>query len=171
MSEALRDGEIDLDIGVRGNDWAPEIVTEGLARLRFEGFARRGHPIFKEGVTPKTFTAHGHIAASRRGISRGPIDTALAANGLERVVAITVPTASAALSIAAKSDLLASAPGIAASIGAWKEAVTAFALPVPTPPLIVAQSWHPRFNEDPAHGWLREAVRTTVKKIFRTDSC
>ena len=36
-----------------------------------------------------------------------------------------------------------------------------FPLPISLPTLVLAQSWHPRFDKDPAHKWLRETMRAS----------
>jgi DNA-binding transcriptional LysR family regulator len=167
-SDVLRDGRIDLDIGVRGEDWAPEIVTQGLAEIRFAGFARRGHPILSEPMSAEAFAKAGHVGSSRRGIAKGTIDAALAVLGLKRIVTLTVPSYSAALSVAAGSDLIACAPDIVAAGMSPGDGVIAFALPVGTPSAVLAQSWHPRFPGDLAHRWLREIVGVTVKAMVDT---
>ena len=42
-------------------------------------------------------------------------------------------------------------------------ALASFALPVPTPEIAVSQIWHPRFDADPAHRWLRGLVFTDCR--------
>jgi DNA-binding transcriptional LysR family regulator len=34
-----------------------------------------------------------------------------------------------------------------------------FRLPVSVAPVKVMQAWHPRFDHDPAHRWLRETLK------------
>src|SRR5207249_3051803 len=86
----LRDGRLDLDVGVIDLD-APELRTRLLIRDRYAGLARRGHPITRGRVTARRFAALAHVAVSRRGRASGPIDAALRGLGLARVVAATVP--------------------------------------------------------------------------------
>ncbi|EIL95416.1 LysR family transcriptional regulator [Rhodanobacter sp. 115] len=42
--------------------------------------------------------------------------------------------------------------------------VDSFPLPVRTEAITVSQMWHPRFDADPAHRWLRELVRATCRE-------
>lgn len=152
--EPLRDGRVDLDIGV-GADDAPELITELLARERFVGVVRKGHPLTRGRVTSRRFVQYAHISVSRRGRAEGPIDRALQAEGLTRTVALVVPSFYAALMTAARSDLVAAVPSLLAT----SESLTAFALPVPTRPERLRQAWHPRSTSDEAHKWLRAAVK------------
>jgi DNA-binding transcriptional LysR family regulator len=161
---ALREGVVDLEIGVLGAT-GPEVRLQTLFRDRFIGVVREGHPLLAEGkVTPERYAACGHVVASRRGRATGPVDEALAALGLARTVVAVVPGFRAALSVARASDLVAL---LTASFldTAWKDepldggrGVQSFALPVSTPPIVVSQMWHPRFDADRLHRWLRGVV-------------
>jgi len=159
----LREGLIDLDIGVLGES-GPEVLVQALFRDRFIGVARHGHPLFAAGdVPPERYAACGHVVTSRRGQAIGPIDTALAALGLTRKVLAIVPSFPAALAIASASDLVAAMPHsfVQAELERGKAGqprVVDFALPVATPPITVSQMWHPRIDADPAHRWLRGRV-------------
>jgi DNA-binding transcriptional LysR family regulator len=159
---ALREGRIDLDIGVLGSI-GPEIRLQTLLRDRFVGIVRSGHPLLKGRVTARRFAAATHVSASRRGLSRGPIDDALAGQGLSRRVRFVVPGFHAAMLTAAASDIVAAVP-LAVAVTAMRLGlkVRYFELPVVTPSLTIAQAWHPRFEKDAGHRWLRQAVRKAL---------
>jgi DNA-binding transcriptional LysR family regulator len=159
---ALREGRIDLDIGVLGGI-GPEIRKQTLLHDRFVAVVRRGHPLLKGAVTARRFATAMHVSASRRGLSHGPIDDALAALGLSRPVRLVVPGFHAAMFTAAGSDIVAAVPlAVAASAVRFGLKIRYFDLPVPTPPIAIAQAWHPRFDKDAGHRWLRQAVRTAL---------
>ncbi|WP_437650300.1 hypothetical protein [Sorangium sp. So ce362] len=40
-----------------------------------------------------------------------------------------------------------------------------FPLPATTPAITIAQAWHPRFDADPAHRWLRDRLRRVCRSI------
>jgi DNA-binding transcriptional LysR family regulator len=153
--DALREGRIDIDIGVVGA-MGPEVRVQALLHDRFVGVVRTGHPLTRGTVTPERYVEHGHISLSRRGLSRGPIDEQLEKLGLSRRVEVVVPSLHQALAIAEHSDLVAAVAG--RTIPANYD-VFAFPLPVQTEPITISQIWHPRFSEDPAHRWLRSCVR------------
>lgn len=174
----LREGLVDLDIGVLGGT-GPEMRVQALFDDHFVGVVRHGHPLASGDVTPERYAAHGHVVASRRGVLHGPVDDALAALGLARDVMLVVPGFPAALAVARGSDLVALVTHsyIAAEqdrllqdrhmpdretntggIGfAW------FPLPVGTPPITISQVWHPRMDADPAHRWLRGVVHAVCR--------
>lgn len=167
---ALREGLVDLDIGVLGAT-GPEVRVQTLFRDRFIGVVREGHPLLGEGeVTAERYAACGHVVASRQARPTGPVDEALAALGLARTVVAVVPGFRAALSVARASDLVAL---LTASFldTAWKGeplggrgGVRSFALPVSTPPIVVSQMWHPRLDADRVHRWLRGVVHDVCQE-------
>jgi DNA-binding transcriptional LysR family regulator len=156
--DTLREGRADLDVGVIDLT-APEIKVQTLFRDRAVGVVRAGHPLAKGTVTARRFVEFPHISASRRGKSRGPIDEGLAALGLARSVTLVVPTSYAALFAAAGSDLVAAVPKRLVLDSAAAFGLHAFRLPVRVNEMEIGQAWHPRFDADPAHRWLRGIVR------------
>jgi DNA-binding transcriptional LysR family regulator len=159
---ALRDGRLDLDIGVIGTA-GPEISVQTLFRDRFVGIVRKQHKLTRGRITAKRFAAALHVSASRRGRWRGPIDDALQALGLARTVAFVVPDFYAALFAAAGSDVVAALPRpVAVGAQALGLAIHAFELPFAVPPIEIAQAWHPRLDGDAGHRWLRQMVRSTI---------
>ncbi|GGX24853.1 LysR family transcriptional regulator [Streptomyces chartreusis] len=167
---ALRDGRIDLEIG--SIDHAdPETHVEELVSLRMAAAVRPGHPLTRKPLTPARLAAAEHVVVSRRGRFTGPLDTALAEQGLERRVSAVLPSHLAAMTLAAVSDVVCLVP--AAPDGAAPSPLTAPAsvfglhlldIPLPLPPLTIGMAWHPRHAADGAHHWLRTAVR----RILRT---
>lgn len=160
----LRDGRVDLEIGVLG-EMGPEIRLQALFRDRFVGIVRKGHPFeLDPEVTASRYVSFGHVVASRREQARGPVDDALAELGLKRKIAAVVPNFSAALAVAQASDLVALAPAsfltnqLIASENGVASSIFTFELPVKIQGITVSQMWHPRLEVDPAHCWLRQLV-------------
>lgn len=159
---ALRDGRIDLDIGALG-EIGPEIRVQALLRDRFVAVMRKGHPLLKGRMTARRFAAADHISASRRGLNRGPVDDALETLGLSRQVRFVVPGFHAAMLTAAASDIVAAVPlAVAATAVQLGLRIRYVDLPVATPEITIAQAWHPRFDKDAGHRWLRDAVRRAL---------
>ena len=170
---ALREGLVDLEIGVLGKS-GPEIRVQTLFGDHFVCAVREGHPLLGTGeITAERYAACGHVVASRRGHESGPVDEALGALGLARTVVAVVPSFRAALSVARVSDLLAlvtdsffnATQGHQARSGPAE--VRSFPLPVRTEAITVSQMWHPRLDADPAHRWLRGLVLATCREPGR----
>ncbi|MER5549309.1 LysR family transcriptional regulator [Streptomyces sp. NPDC002589] len=166
---ALRDGRIDLEVGSIDHV-DPETQVEELLTLRMVAAVRPGHPLTEGTLTPARFAAAEHVAVSRRGRFTGPLDTALAEHNVSRRVSAVLPSHLAAMTLAARSDVIclvpAALPGAAPS--PLTDAATALGLhlldvPLPLPPLTIGMAWHPRHAADGAHHWLRNAVRRTVR--------
>jgi DNA-binding transcriptional LysR family regulator len=156
-SAPLREGSVDLETGVVGDETGPEVRAQALFRDRFIGVVRKGHPLSRARVTPARYAAARHILVSRRGLDRGPIDDALQPLGLERAIVTTVDGFAAALALARSSDLVASVPE--RHTGNLRAGMHSFPLPVVLPGLTISLLWHPRLEADPAHRWLRRIVR------------
>ena len=162
-AKALREGLIDLEVGVLG-EMGPEIRIQTLFRDRFVGVVRPGHPLaMLPEVGISDYLAHGHVVASRRGHTAGPVDMALAERGLERTVAAVVPGFPAALAVVQASDLVGLIPA-SFLIHQPAAAYCMFELPVKVPGITLSQMWHPRAEADPAHRWLRQFVLEVCRK-------
>ncbi|MEU6431018.1 LysR family transcriptional regulator [Microbispora sp. NPDC046973] len=166
---ALRDGRIDLEIGSIDHV-DPETQVEELVTLRMAAAVRPGHPLTEGTLTPVRLAAAEHVVVSRRGRFTGPLDTALAEQDLHRRVTVVLPSHLAAMTLAARSDVVCLIPTALPGAGPspLTDAVTTLGLrvldiPLPLPPLTVGMAWHPRHAADGAHRWLRDAVRRTLR--------
>jgi DNA-binding transcriptional LysR family regulator len=151
----LREGLIDLDVGVLGES-GPEVRVQALYRDHFVAVVRQGHPLLAEGgITPERYAACDHVVTSRSGRITGPVDDALAAAGLRRNAAVIVPSFGTALSTAAATDMVALIPASYFEHCRASAMLCAFELPLPTEHITISQMWHPRFDRESAHRWLR----------------
>jgi DNA-binding transcriptional LysR family regulator len=88
------------------------------------------------------------------------------------VVAV-VPSFRAALAVASESNLVAlvTSSFFNATQGHQSKSssalVRSFSLPVHTDAITISQMWHPRFDADPAHRWLRGLVLATCREQVR----
>jgi DNA-binding transcriptional LysR family regulator len=172
--QPLRDGTIDLEIGVLGTV-APELRTRLLFRDRFVGICRSGHPaLTKRGVTAKRYANSRHVVVSRKREFLGPVDDALEKAGLSRTIAMIVPTYADAKQIARHTDLVGLIPHSCLDDASRSDddggaGLRHFDLPVRTPEIDVSAIWHPRIHADPAHRWLRQTVLTVCENERRSD--
>ena len=161
----LREGLIDLDIGVLGES-GPEVRVQALFRDHFVAVVRDGHPLLAAPeITAKRYAACDHVVTSRQGRAEGPVDVALAAIGLVRNAAVVVPSFSTALSIAAATDMVALIPSSYFEHLRARGTLHSFPLPMPTEQITVSQMWHPRLDRDPAHRWLRGVVLEVCRPL------
>lgn len=160
----LREGRADLEIGVVHSP-APETRVEHLFTDDSVGVVRHGHPLLEGGITLERFAAAEHITASRRGLPHGPIDDLLAERGLRRRVVASVPTLISALMVVAGTDLVGRTGLRLSARQVERLGLVTFAIPLELPVLPIAQAWHPRYEEDPAHRWLRGCVREVAASL------
>lgn len=155
-ASSLRDGGVDIDVGVAGTA-GPELRVRTLLRDRFIGVVNGAHPFAgDQDVRVEDYAAAQHISVSRRGRTDGPIDVALRNRGLHRQVSSIVTSFPAALALARATNSVASVPE--RQTRAARQDMSVFELPVETPEVVVSMAWHPRLDMDPAHRWLRELL-------------
>ena len=71
-----------------------------------------------------------------------------------------MPTPSAALLALHGSDLILPLPEqLARAAVQMGMKVRLFDLPLALDPVLITQAWHPRFQHEPAHQWLRRTIR------------
>jgi DNA-binding transcriptional LysR family regulator len=159
----LKHGHLDLEIGAASHE-IPEIRSETIAEDRLIAAMRADHPLLSKRITLRRFAASEHILVSRRGRLHDPIDDLLERQGLRRRVIGAAPTSTAALYFVARSDLIAvvSEHMCRPTIETLKLRTASIPLKLPTLPVIA--SWHERYDNDPAHRWLRELVGRAVKE-------
>lgn len=157
-SRYLREGLVDLEIGVQSN-MGPEIRVQRLFEDRFVGVVRKGHPLAT--LVEKSledYVSWGHVVASPEGTLHGFVDDVLAERGITRKIASVVPGFPTALSVALASDLIAMIPALYLANQQVTEQVHVFELPFKSRRITVSQMWHPRMERDPGHRWLREKI-------------
>lgn len=156
--EQLRAGQIDVAIGVFP-EAPPEIRTRPLFTDGFVTVARPDHPRVRgPGLDLDAFLAEGHLLVAPRGTPSGTIDDLLAARGLVRRVARTVPSFLSAVWHVAESDLLLTVSRRLIAAVAPRIALRALPTPLPVVDYTLVLAWHPRRDAAPDDAWLRGAL-------------
>jgi DNA-binding transcriptional LysR family regulator len=163
----LARGHTDLEIGATAPS-RPEIAAETIGTDRMVAIFRAGHPLADGELTPERLADAAHVTVSRRGRLHGVIDDALAERGLTRRVVASLPTSSAALDLAARTDLVTTVAEQVCRPAWTRLGLLARALPFDVPPVPVILSWHHRNDTDLAHAWLRAQVRHALRTILDT---
>ncbi|WP_116970911.1 LysR family transcriptional regulator [Blastomonas sp. UPD001] len=161
---AIDDGTIDLALLVN-DDLAPRFGSDVLIEETFVGAARRNHPLLKGDISLPAFSAARHLLVTERGDATGCVDAVLATWGLERRIAITVPSAALVADVLHATDLIATLPRRAAERLAENGAIQIFDLPLDVPGWRMRLVWSKRLAADPVIGWFRtelSAVAGTV---------
>ena len=120
---------------------------------------RRG----KTSIAMKEYLGFRHISVETEPNQQNLIDRSLRECGLQRRVAVRLPYFLAAIRMLETTDLMLTIPArIAGPMLALLE-LPRLKAPKEIPPIRYSMVWHPRFDSDLLHAWLRE----TVRQIFR----
>ena len=145
------------------------IVLDPLYDCEYVVVMRRDHPLAtKSALSLADYCGARHVRVSFAGRPRGFVDAALAREGRERRVMVTVNEFSTAARIVHESDLLTVLPRsfVPASGLAGGLAIRPF--PGALPAIEVSLLWHRRHARDAAQRWLRQTFATTAKGL---DAC
>jgi DNA-binding transcriptional LysR family regulator len=152
----ISQGLADLAVGVFPDP--PEgAVVRPLFEETFVGVARVGHPALAKPLDPEAYARLDHALFTMRRDSVGAVDAALAALGLTRRVALTLPHVLALPPVLAATDLVAAMPTrLASRLGDPRLAT--FPIPLPLAPWRLDMLWNPLARSDQASAWLRSMV-------------
>jgi DNA-binding transcriptional LysR family regulator len=159
----LESGDLDLALGAIVDE-APGMRRVDLCTEGFACAARKGHPRIDGELDLEAYVETPHLVITL-GDDRGPtwIDEALAKVGARRRVALRVRYFMAAPLIVARSDLLVTGPSMLLRYFAELAPLQVLAPPIELPTYPEQAYWHERFDDDPAHAWLRQLVKTTAR--------
>jgi DNA-binding transcriptional LysR family regulator len=150
----LREGTSDLAVGIYG-ELPQELRHRQLLTDRFVCAVRQGHPTVGKRLSLDQFTQLAHIQIAPRGLPGGYIDDVLRGLGRSRRVARAVPTFLTAMQLAAGTDYLLTVSERVASTFGPTFGLRILAPPVELRPYALSLLWHPRFDGDEAHEFLR----------------
>jgi DNA-binding transcriptional LysR family regulator len=124
----------------------------------------RAHaPEGEMGLSVEQLAARPHIVITTTGDDTSFVDTTLAAHGLTRRVSARVPFLSLVLMMIG-TDGIAVVPRRVAMDLAQVCPLAVRELPFASPRAEVEMIWHRRLDSQPAHRWLREAIRTAAQR-------
>lgn len=161
----LRHGQVDLEISSTKPE-LPEVSYETIGADRLVAAMRSEHPLADQDLTVAHFADAAHVTVSRRGRLVDPIDEALGRLGHRRRVLASAPTSTAALYFASQSDIIVAVPEHMCRPTLQNLNLVTRPLPIETPVVTLFLAWHQRYNNDKAHRWLRQRVRSTFSGIF-----
>jgi len=132
---------------------------------------RRDHPLAApDALTLDSYCAAQHLRVSFAGRSRGFVDDALSALGLQRSVSIIVNSFFTGGLAVRQSDLLTVLPkGFVAAAGIAAD-LAVRRLPFELPGIAISQLWHARHAHDPAQRWLHAELIRAADEIAGTAS-
>jgi DNA-binding transcriptional LysR family regulator len=158
MLAQLADGELDLALGIFP-ETPEEIRLQDLFKERFISLADNAVLPSKGEMELQDWLSRPHVMLAMRPDAADEIETALAARGLKRHIALALPHWGAAVSVITGTDLILTVASRAAEGREQYKTLREFTPPLDLPEFSYQQAWHVRKEADPAHQWLREAIR------------
>ena len=104
------------------------------------------------------FLRDAHIVVSSSGTGHSIVDKVLGRHGMEREVALRLPSFLGVARIVAQTELLVIVPRRLGDMLVSQEDVRLLDPPIALPYYSVKQHWHERFHADPANVWLRRTL-------------
>lgn len=169
--QLLEAGDADMAIGYfpavlasltarRQSDAALPFETRRLYVGHYVCVMRRGHPLARrQPLTLDAYCAARHLLVSFSGRPYGFVDETLSALGRERRIVVTVNQFFTAGGVVANSDLLTVLPRHFVNMTGIADQLVLRELPFEQAPFHVDAIWPRRAQHNPAHGWLRDALR------------
>lgn len=155
--ERLRLGDVDMVVGIYAR-LPPEVKRRKVVVDRLVCVLRREHPAVNKRLTLRQYLAAEHLQVAPRGRPGGIVDATLAARGEQRRVARAVPFFRFALELVAETDYLLTVPERLAHRFADRFDLRVLELPFEMKPYALSLVWHPRYDGDRPHRFLREHI-------------
>ncbi|MDF2155347.1 LysR family transcriptional regulator [Vibrio sp. CAU 1672] len=125
---------------------------------------KAGHPLVdKRTLSVDDLIRYSHIKVTGGGDKDSSTDVALKERGLSRHITLKVPFFSAAVNRLVSSEHLMIVPEHIAHNLARHWALVHKPLPLETQTYQYWLMWHPKFDNDPAHKWVREEMRGVMQ--------
>src|SRR5712691_5540736 len=164
IAELVEHGQVDLVLHIDDGLLPSHFQSERLYREDWIcAVARDSH--FGDRLPLKQYLAANHIVvATYAGVQTIP-DKQLAAVGAKRSSCIRVPYFGVALQCLRRTELLLTLTSGMTSVVRRDRELRLVKAPHELHPFHLLMAWHPRFDADPRHVWLREAIRSTTRAL------
>jgi DNA-binding transcriptional LysR family regulator len=161
IAELVEHGQLDLVLHIDDGLLPVHFQSERLYREDWVCAVARGSR-FGDRLSLKQYLAASHIVvATYAGVQTIP-DKQLAAVGAKRSSCIRVPYFGVALQCLPETDLVLTLTSGMTSAVKNDRRLRLVKAPMELHAFHFLMAWHPRFNSDQRHLWLREAMRSTV---------
>lgn len=144
-------------------DPTPDLRTRFLYQEPAVCIVREGHPCLRNRWDLDAYLRYGHLdlAAHTRYFSTA-IDRILMGQNRSRRIAATLSSYLVCPFIVQDSDLIATMPESIARAMKGSARIVSLKVPMTLPPIAVSLYWHERYQDDPAHAWLRQYLASVI---------
>lgn len=155
--DLLDDDTLDLALGVFPEP-PKRLGLQSLFEERFVCVSRRSHPALSDGMTLESYVALPHLLVTERGDAVGAVDEALAKQGFERRVTLTVPHVLVVPAVLTRTNLIATVGKRVAQSFSEAAALDIFEVPVAVPAWRLSMLWSRQRAGDLGLEWLRSIL-------------
>lgn len=156
--DLLDDGVIDVAIGVAPTAADAHILTRPLLRDEFVTIVASDHPAAGRPMDLDTYLGLRHVLVSPEGQLHGLVDQALAQQGRQRELALTLPQIFAVPAVVARTGMAATVLKRVALQSQASHRLVLCPPPLALPAIDFHLIWHRRGDNHPAQRWLREFI-------------
>lgn len=159
LADEITSGDVDLAVGFLLG--APlGLSTEALETDDFVCLVRRGHPLArKKRVDLATYAKQRHLTCTPLGAIPKPFSGSTFGFGARGGMQVSSPYLLASPSVVRSTGLVATVPRRVLDAAIDLSGLVVVEAPVELPPVVHSMWWHPRYERDPGHLWLRAEVR------------
>lgn len=160
----LREGELHAAVGFFFNP------PEDLHRIKlfsetFCCIVRAQHAVLETGLNLDTYCDLDHVLVAPRAIRRGVVDDLLEQQGRKRRITCALGHFQAAPALVAQSDLICTLPRRMGLMAAQRYGCVILEPPLAIPGFDTSLVWHPRYQHQPEHTWMRSQIQQIAKSL------
>lgn len=163
--DLLDAGVIDAAIGVTPTTPEGRILTRPILRDEFVTIVSSRHPAARRAMDMETYLSLSHVLASPEGQRHGLVDEALAQQGKQRRLALTLPHMFAVPAVVARTHLAATVMKRVALNSSAGRNLALFPPPMTLPEIVMHVIWHRRSDANPAQQWLRDVITSVAVSL------
>lgn len=165
---AMEKDQLDVAVGIYANLPAL-LMTETLFTDKSVCVGWKKNPLLKKPLTLKSYAEASHLMILfAREVNELFSEQFLLKHGYKRRAVVTVPHTLAAIHALPGTPLLATVLERIAKTLSLNSELGFQPLPYKYATPTTYQVWHPKNNQDPAHQWLREIIRTAAQVVVNT---
>ncbi len=164
VAEQIRASRIDL--GLYGGYSTSDLHSEELLVERFVCVVAADHPLAGQGaITLADYERSRHVVVDVHDGIQPDIDLPLAELGSARQAAVTVPYHAVAAELMPGTELVATLPSKSVNAFSAPDTLRVVRAPTEIATMPYRMVWHPAFDDDARHQWLRDVVRAAVRAV------
>lgn len=163
--DLLDAGTIDAAVGVLPTHQERRILTRPILRDEFVTIVASDHPAARRGMSLETFLALPHVLVSPEGHRHGLVDQALAQQGKQRTLALSLPHMFAVPAIVERSGMTATVMRRVALNSSAGRKLALFPPPIALPEIVFHLIWHRRNDGNLAQQWFRGLIEAIASSL------